>query len=202
MVLPQKSVAIQAWEQTTRITVTLERRKRQSEREKERERGIDGKERWDGRFEHPHMQWTHKFKHLGSLLASPLLLPYPPLVNPLPVLSGFTCHVFRLRQAWSGLRNLPVQVLCPAVGKLMLPLRATLSFLATSARLIHSRWMARRRGSLSSNTLAHPSHLPWEGVLRIKEKSGLRFLVENMAKSLSEVQSPVSRNSWREAHLI
>lgn len=57
-------------------------------------------------------------------------------------------------------------------------------------------------GRLSSNTLAHPSHLPLEGVLTIIEKSGLRFLVENMAKSLSEVQSPVSRNSWREPHLI
>lgn len=52
--------------------------------------------------------------------------------------------------------------------------------------------------ALSSNTLAHPSHLPWEGVLRIKEKSGLRLLVENMATFLSEAQSPVSRNSWRE----
>lgn len=33
-----------------------------------------------------------------------------------------------------------------------------------------------------------------------KRKSGLRIPVENMAKSLSEVQSPVSRNSWKEAH--
>lgn len=51
----------------------------EEERQSERERGKDRKEQWDDWFEHPHMQWTHKSKHLGSLLASPLLLlPYTP----------------------------------------------------------------------------------------------------------------------------
>lgn len=198
MVLPQRE---RVWLFQSGGQKTAEQ---QQPRRGRRER-VDGEERWGGWFEHPHMHCTHKSKHLGSLLASPLLLPYPhppaspnPTTQPVP--SGFTCHVFRLRQAWSGLRNPPLQVLCPAVGKLVLPLRATLSFLATSAHLIQSRWMARQQGDAIQQHLGSSTHLPWEDVLRRKEKSGLRIPVENMAKSLSEVQSPVSRNSWKEPH--
>lgn len=51
------------------------------------------------------------------------------------------------------------------------------------------------RETQSSNTLAHPLHVPWEGVFQNKRNIWTQIPVENLAKSLSEAQNPVSRNS-------
>lgn len=72
MVLPQKSVVIPVRGQISKDNSNLRET-------------VDGEERWDEWFQHPHMRWTHKSKHLWSLLASPLLLPYatpPPSHHP------------------------------------------------------------------------------------------------------------------------
>lgn len=182
-----------------------EEEERQSERE--RERGIDGKEWWDVWFEHPHMQWTHKSKHLGSLLASlpPAPRPPPPPIPPQPTARAVGFYLSCV-QAQASVKRAEESAGASALSSGR-ETRASITcniellghFCASDPQQMEGE---TARGRLSSNTLAHPSHLPWKGVLRIKEKSGLRFLVENMAKSLSEVQSPVSRNSWREAHLI
>lgn len=78
MVLPQRE---RVWLFQSGGQKTAEQQQPQRGR---RER-VDGEERWGSWFEHPHMHCTHKSKHLGSLLASPLLLPSPhPPHPPIP----------------------------------------------------------------------------------------------------------------------
>lgn len=158
--------------------VTLRRGRGAGEREmgkrkwEEREwvRGI-GKKGGGRRFLHPHPANTQiKTVWIFSRMSPPppapvqLSLPQPP---PQPVPSGFTCHVFRLRQAWSRLRKPGLQVLCPALGETpVFALRGTLSILDDYVRLIRSRWMERQE--MIPRILAHLSYYTY--ILRLKRK--------------------------------
>lgn len=169
---------------------------------REKEERVDGEERWGSWFEHPHMHCTHKSKHLGSLLASPLLLPYPhPPAPPNParaVRFYLSCvqtqaSVKRAEEsatasALSGGRETRASITCN--------IELLGHFCASDPEQMDGETVGRRYPEVS--WLIHTPSTG--GRSEEKRKSGLRIPVENMAKSLSEAQSPVSRNSWKEAH--